>query len=189
MLAQARHPAGWLWPGLPSLQDVSERAPRALGHATDDRRRWAEERLDEMEAARVEALQAALDSGGRREVRFQSGELRLYMSGVVALDKIYLDDSAGSLAEAYWRWLLLSGPAREAKRFAADLRRPPASSDAPAATQFIDRVAALAEEVAAIEADERALNETLYELYGLSPKERNLVENDLGLGLVAATIG
>jgi hypothetical protein len=39
---------------------------------------------------------------------------------------------------------------------------------------------ALAEEVAAIEADERTLNETLYELYGLTPDERNLVENEPG---------
>jgi hypothetical protein len=41
-------------------------------------------------------------------------------------------------------------------------------------------VAALAEEVAAIEAGGRALNELLYNLYGLSPDERNLVENEPG---------
>jgi hypothetical protein len=40
----------------------------------------------------------------------------------------------------------------------------------------------LAEEVAAIEDDERAMNERLYELYRLSPEERNLVENERGLG-------
>ena len=158
---------------------MTERAPKALRLATD-RRKWADERLDELEAARVEALQAALDRGGRREVRFESGELRLYVSGTVVLDKIYLDDAAGRLAETYWRWLLLSGPAREAQRFAADLRRPPAPTDAPAAAQFVERVAALAEEVAAIEADERALNEILYDLYRLSPDERNLVENEPG---------
>jgi hypothetical protein len=62
----------------------------------------------------------------------------------------------------------------------ADLRRPPAPSDAPAAAQFIEHVATLAAEVAAIEADERALNEELYALYGLSPEERNLVENEGG---------
>ena len=78
------------------------------------------------------------------------------------------------MTEIYWRWLLLSGPAREAERFAADLRRPPASTDAPAVTQFLATVAALAEEVAAIEADERAMNETLYALYRLMPEERNL---------------
>jgi hypothetical protein len=179
VLARARHPAGWLWPDLPGLPELSEQAPKGLRLATE-RRKWAEERLDEMEAARLEALQAALDRGGRREVRFQSGELRLYVGGAVVLHKIYLDDAAGRLAEAYWRWLLLSGPTREAERFAADLRRPPAPSDAPAAAQFIERVAALAAEVAAIETDERTLNEILYDLYGLSPEERNLVENEPG---------
>ena len=179
VLARARHPARWLWPDLPNLPELSEEAPRGLRLATD-RRKWAGERLDEMEAARVEALQAALDRGGRRQVRFERGELRLYVSGTTVLDKIYLDEAAGRLVESYWRWLLLSGPAREAVRFAADLRRPPAPSDTAAAAQFIERVAALAEEVAAIEADERALNETLYDLYGLSPDERNLVENEPG---------
>lgn len=179
VLARARHPARWLWPDLPDLPEMTKQAPKGLRLATD-RRKWAEERLNEMEAARVEALQAALDRGGRREVRLERGELRLYVSGAVVLDKIYLDDASGRLVEAYWRWLLLSGPARDAERFAADLRRPPAPSDAPVAAQFIERVAALAEEVAAIEADERALNETLYGLYGLSPDERNLVENEPG---------
>lgn len=174
---RTQNPARWLWPDLPTLQDLSEQAPKGLRLATD-RRKWADERLDEMEAARVEALQAALNRSGRREVRFERGELRLYVSGAIVLDKIYLDEAAGRLAETYWRWLLLSGPAREAGRFANDLRRPPAPSDAPAAAQFVERVAALAEEVAAITADERALNEILYELYGLSPQERNLVENE-----------
>jgi hypothetical protein len=188
VLARARHPARWLWPDLPSLPELSEQAPKGLRPATD-RRKWAEERLDEMEAARVEALQAALDRGGRRQVRFEGGELRLYVSGTVVLDKVYLDEAAGRLAEAYWRWLLLSGPAREAGRFASDLRRPPAPTASPAAAQFIERVVALAEEVATIEADERALNETLYGLYGLSPDERNLVENEPGRRNVALVGG
>lgn len=185
VLARARHPAQWLWPDLPKLPELTEQAPKGL-RLPADRRKWAEQQLDEMEAARVEALQAALNRGGRREVRFQSGELRLYISGTVVLDKIYLDETSGRLTEAYWRWLLLSGPAREAERFAADLRRPPAPTDAPAAAQFVERVAALAQEVAEIEAGERALNETLYRLYRLSPEERNLVENERGRRSVAA---
>jgi hypothetical protein len=158
---------------------MAERAPKGLP-LTTERRKWAEEQLDELEAARVEALQAALGRTGRREAHFNRGELRLYVSGAAVLDKIYLDVSAGRLTEAYWRWLLLRGPAGEAERFAADLRRPPAPSDAPAASQFIEKVAALAEEVAAIEADERTLNEVLYGLYRLTPEERNLVENEPG---------
>ena len=156
---------------------MAEGAPKALRLATD-RRKWANERLDELEAARVEALQAALDRGGRREVRFESGELRLYVSGAVVLDKVYLDDAAGRLAETYWRWLLLSGPSREAQRFAADLRRPPAPTDAPVAAQFVERVAAVSEEVAAIEADE--LERSPLRSLPFFPDERNLVENEPG---------
>lgn len=186
ILARARHSPHWLWPDLPELPQMIERAPKGL-HLPSDRRRWAEERLDELEASRLEALQAALDRDGRREVRFDQGELRLYVSGTLVLDKIYLDDSASRITEAYWQWLLLSGPPREAERFAAALRRPPAPSNAPAVGQFIDRVAALADEVAAIEADERALDGMLFELYRLSPEERNLVENDRGRRVVRIT--
>jgi SAM-dependent methyltransferase len=122
VLARTRHPARWLWPDLPTLPDMAERAPKGLRLAPD-RRKWAEERLDEMEAERVEALHAALERGGRYEARFNGGELRLYVSGIAVLDKIYLDEAAGRLTEAYWRWLLLSGPVRDAERFAMDLRR------------------------------------------------------------------
>lgn len=101
----------------------------------------------------------------------------MFADGAVVLDHIFLDDNAGRLAEAYWRYLLLKGPVREAERFAGDLRRPPGPTDLPAAAQFLERVAALAQETAAIEADERAMNELLYDLYDLSPEERNLVEN------------
>ncbi len=139
-----------------------------------------EERLDEMEAARRRG-----DAGGAQPAaagascRFEGGELRLYASGTVVLDKIYLDEAPGRLAEADRHWLLLSGSAREAERFAADLRRPPAFSDARPRPRSLSRAwPALAEEVATIEADERSLDEMLHDLYGLSPDERNLVENE-----------
>ena len=71
-------------------------------------------------------------------------------------------------------------PTARSRAIRSGLRRPPAPTDAPAAAQFLERVAALAAEVAAIEADERAMNETLYELYRLTPEEQILVENGRG---------
>jgi len=179
VLGRARHPARWLWPDLPIPSDMEAQAPRSLPLAPL-RRKWAEERLDELEAARIEALQAALDRKGRREARYERGELSLRVGGAAVLDRIFLDEPQGRLTEAYWRWLLISSPPREAGRFAADLRRPPSAVGAPAAAQFIERVAALAEEVAGITTDERAMNALLYDLYRLTSDERNLVENEPG---------
>jgi hypothetical protein len=157
---------------LPQL--IEEKSPSL---PSSEKRRWAEARLDDLEAARLEALQAALDRGGRWDVAFEDGELRLYNAGAPVLAKIYLDETPGRLAEAYWRFLILGGLPHDAKRLATDLRQPPAASEAPAARQFVERVAALAAEIAAIDSDERALNGQLYDLYNLSPAERNLVEN------------
>ncbi len=176
VLARAKHPARWLWPDLPDLPETIEAAPKAL-KLTAERRKWAEERLDGMEAAKIEALQAALDSGGRLEARFGDGELTLTAGGAPVLSRIYLDGPAGRLAEAYWRLLLLSGATRDAKTLAGQLRRPPAGEDSAAARQFIERVDALAGETSAIEAGEKEMNEALFRLYDLTPDERELVEN------------
>ena len=189
VLARARHPAALALArpaGLAGNERARTQGPAACHrHAAVGPRsgstRWRRHAWRRCKRRSTAAAGARCASHARR--------VRFYVSGVVVFDKIYLDEAAGRLVEAYWRWLLLSGPAAEAERFAADLRRPPAPSDAPAAAQFIERVAALAEEVAAIEADERALNEVLYELYGLSPEERNLVENELGRRNVARRPG
>ncbi len=154
------------------------RAPAALKLAAD-RRKWADEQIDEREAGKLEELQAALDSGRRLEAIFQEGELRMIASGTTILSKIYLDENAGRLAEAHWRLLLLSRKWREAGRLAAELRRPPAAVASQAATQFIERVNRLAQETLAISAGERDMNERLFALYDLSAEERLLVESGM----------
>lgn len=176
VLARARHEARWLWPDLPNLPDMIERAPKALT-TPQEQREWAEETLDEMEAAKLEELRAALDSGERLTAEFRDGELRLNAGGTAVLSRIYLDAQAGRLAEAHWRLLLLAREQNDAERLAKELRRPPAETDSPAATQFIERVERLRTETEAIENCERELNERLFALYNLSAEERLLVES------------
>ena len=139
-------------------------------------------RLGEDIAVRLEALQAALDRGGRLEATFHEGELSLFIGGLRVISRIYLEEVDGRMAQAWWRWLLLSRSWREAKPLADELRRPPADATSPAAIQFIERVQELAEQTKALQDGEQAMNELLYELYGLEPNERALVENDRNRG-------
>lgn len=177
-LVRARHDARWLWPNeLPSHADLVDQAPRALA-ARGDRIAWAHQRFEALEAVEIARLQAALEGGSRLTAAFADGELRLFVGGAVILGRIYLDDGPGRMAEAYWRWLLLSQSWRDAKSFAAKLRLPPTEAETPPARQFVERVQALAEETAAIEAAEAEMNALLYRLYDLSEDERELVENE-----------
>jgi hypothetical protein len=177
-LVRARHDARWLWPNeLPSHADLVEQAPRALT-ARGDRIAWANQRFEALEAIEIARLQASLDGGSRLTAAFADGELRLFAGGTAILNRIYLDDGPGRMAEAYWRWLLLSQSWRDAKSFAAKLRLPPTEADTPPARQFVERVQALADETAAIETAEAEMNALLYRLYDLSEDERELVENE-----------
>src|SRR5690606_22283685 len=96
VLARANHPARWLWPELPELPEMIANAPKAL-KSREDRRQWAENQLDGLEAARIETLQAALASGRRLEVRFAGGELQMLADGAPLLRNIFLSEDAGRL--------------------------------------------------------------------------------------------
>jgi hypothetical protein len=177
VLARARRDEHWLWPDLPTLADLEEAAPRTLSMTTE-RQAWAKEKLDEAIIEKVEALQTALDSDEVPEADFRDGELVLFAGGRRLLDHIYLANGEGQLAERYWRFLLLSQKWRDASSLAKQLRRPPAEIGSPTARQFIERVDALGQQVAELAAQEGAINEFLFALYGLSEAERFLVETD-----------
>jgi len=177
VLARAPKDERWLWPDLRTAKDLEPEAPRAL-RAAVDRRKWAREQVDEAIALRVEALQARLDTSRRLTARFADGELRMLADGAPILSNIFLGEEEGRLIEAYWRWLLLSGTTRDAESLAKALRRPPAETDTPAAVQFVARVAELQTQTETLETLEAEMNEDLFGLYGLSPEERALVENE-----------
>ena len=155
VLSRSRHDVDWLWPDLPKLAELTEKAPRAL-KTRGDRLDWAKQDFEEAAARRVDAMQAALNGSGKLDARFVDGELQLFAGGTCVLGQIYLDAGAGRLAHAYWRWLILSREWRDAKSLSNDLRRPPADAATPAAQQFVDRVEALADETTAIDQAEVA---------------------------------
>lgn len=176
VLGRARHGARWLWPDLPDMASLKDKAPRNL--RANEKTDWAHRQLEDLVEASIEALQGILGSSSRLEAGFSGGELKLFSRGEMILGKIYLDEPEGRLAEAYWRFLILSRQQRDAKTFAAALRRVPNAPDNPAARQFVDRIDALMAETEAIRDSEREMNERLYQLYNLSTDERLLVERD-----------
>ncbi|CAN5362901.1 hypothetical protein BH09PSE2_BH09PSE2_09160 [soil metagenome] len=173
-LDQDRKSERWLWPELTPLADLEARAPGKL--STRDRRDKALEAADAELEARCAVFAADLARGGPLTARFADGELRLLSGGGPILSRIFLDDGVGELVEAYWRWLLLTGGGRDAKSFEKDLRRPSMDPSTPAARQFIERVNTLGEADAALAQAEIAMNLRLFDLYGLTPEERRLIE-------------
>jgi len=177
VLPRAKWKARQIWTDLPDIAALADEAPKAFKLKTD-KRQWAEARLEELEAAKLAALQAALDTAQHLSADFRDGELRLLSGSAPVLSRIFLDSETGAMALAYWRWLLMTQAWTDAARLSNELRRPPTGATSPAARQFMEKVSdlsALGDEIAAEEAEMNAL---LYRLYGLSDDERSLVEKD-----------
>lgn len=174
-IGKARHDERWLWPDLPTLEDLQDAAP-ARRRRAPDRREWAETAFAERLDLKHADLQSLLDRPGRLQVAFADGAVTLGLIGAPPALTRYLDDAHGPLVAAWWKWLLRVGKPTDAKAFAADLRRPPADPLDPAAPQFIQRLDELLGVIADIDAREGEMNALLYDLYGLTDDERRLVE-------------
>lgn len=177
-LGRARHPPQWLWPDLPTREQVDAEVPRQLRTYVDERRAWVKDRLAALEDAKIAALAVQLKRGETAVVRFARGALTLAFGDAEPALTVFLDAPDGRLIGAYWRHLLIAQSRRDPKSLADDLRRTPIGPDTPAARQFVERVANLTGVEREIADAEAAMNEILYNLYGLTDKERQLVEND-----------
>lgn len=173
VLHRQEQPEGWLWPDLPSVEAREAQAPARL-KGRSEKRAWAKAKAEEALAERRAALQALLDHGGPPEAGFADGRLSLTFGGTTAAS-LYVDEAPGPLVQAYWRWLFLSGPTTDAERLSTALRRAPLNAELPAARQFIDKVNELAVVAAGLAEAETAMDERLFDLYGLTREERELV--------------
>ena len=83
----------------------------------------------------------------------------------------------GPLVAQYWRYVI-SKSMNSAESFAKELGKYPEPDATDASRQFIERVDAVLALRSEILAREHEMNEALYDLYGLSTDERQLIEED-----------
>ncbi len=174
-LTRRKYKPEFLWPDLPSVNTLKASISKKL--LESEKTTLALAQFEEELAKRLDALQGHLNSRDPLEANFSKGELRLTADGRPVLTRIYLDEGEGQLAEIYWRFLILNKP-KLASAFAKQLAQLPSPPDSAAARQFGQRVENLITETKAIAKLEREMNAALYELYKLSPEERNLIEED-----------
>ncbi|MDP8995525.1 MAG: Eco57I restriction-modification methylase domain-containing protein [Pseudomonadota bacterium] len=173
VLSRLRFKFKTLWPDLPSVRDIA--LPKNLSEK--EKSDYRKEEIERLEEEKLTQLQGFLDTTKEWNVDFTKGELRLSAEGRVVLSKIFLPDNQGPLVAQYWRYVI-SRRMSSAKSFAEELGKYPAPDATEASRQFIERVDAVLALRSEILAREHEMNEALYDLYGLSTDERQLIEED-----------
>jgi hypothetical protein len=109
----------------------------------------------------------------------ENGELRFFVDGAPAVDRVFVNDEEGPFIAAQWKLLAATfsvTPTTDGKKLSAALRKLSVSDNLAAVQQIIDlqrRLTVLETEIADAE---RELNALLYRLYDLSPEDIRLVE-------------
>lgn len=173
-----RRPYSWLFPDLPTLDDLIERAPRRIV-TVDMRREWARESLTRELGWRFAGLEEHLTPGAALSADLPRGELRFLIDGIPVIAGIFLPPEAASFLLAQWR--VLAGRLEvtgklTGKKLADELRRVSASADPNLMAEVVEReqaISAIDAEIARLEA---SVNETIYRLHRLTPDEIAMIE-------------
>lgn len=177
IVARRARPDTWLFAGLAPPHEREAQAPASLDAAR--RQAWARSAYALELAARHDALTAALQAGATLSAESVSGELRFLADGVPVIDRVFVTEAESAFMLAQWKIAaskLQASNKLDGNKLAKALRTL-ASPDNPAVVeQVVGAVAELETCEAAIRAGEQAMNEAVFDLYGLTAAERALVE-------------
>ena len=171
VLRERKRPESWLFPELPSVTDLEAQAPSNLD--AEQRKDWARQRYVQELAGRHERLGARLSPGVDLSAELVDGELRFLVDGVLAVERIFVDDEEGPFLAAQWKVLsarMSVTASTNGTRLSSSLRRLAIATDNPPAVR---QIMALQSDLDVVEAQiagrEAEMNELLYHLYDLCP--------------------
>lgn len=170
-------PDSWLFPSLPTLEQVEAHAPNDLDRGGS--RAWARTERKRLFEVRCDSLGEDLRPGVSMDATFERGELRFFIDGVAAVEGVFLDEPEGEFALAQWKVIastLSITPSTKGASVALKLRRIALTAPEPLRGQVIDLSRHLRTTEVEIAEAEAEMNRQLYTLYNLHPREIALVE-------------
>ena len=171
-------PEKWLFPDLPSLEELEGQAPRTLD--IEQRSNWARQRLNAELDGRYDRLSERLSPGVELAAELIGGELRFLIDGVVIIDRVFVGDEEGPFIAAQWKVLAATirvTASSNGKRLSSLLRRLAFAADNPEASQQIIEFEHELETIEGQIADaETQINQLLYNAYGFGEDDIRQIE-------------
>lgn len=170
-------PDNWLFPDLPSVESLTEEAPKHLEGS--ERHYWAKERLTRELEARHAALEKHLIPGVLLSAEMDRGELRFRIDGIPAVLGIFPPAADAPFILAQWRVLAsrlevtgkLTG-----RKLANELKKVSISAEAHIMTDVIKLQEAISRIDTEITWLEDRVNQTIYRLHDLTEDDIAMIE-------------
>ena len=174
-----KHSINWLFPDLPSLDDLIAVAPQ--NQSKRDQKIWAETKLDAAIEAKYEALSAHITPSATLFAQFDDGELCFFIDHLPAISGLWMDAVDGEFIAAQWANLAATFNITEktnGKKLCDALLKIGETDNRALRQQIIslqNELATLDKEIAT---KEQAINAEIYALYDLGADDIALIEKD-----------
>ena len=172
-----KHNEDWLFPQIGSTGHWKAEAPQEL--SVRDKTKWAKEQSSLKIEECLEAIDTRLTPAAHLAAGFKDGELWFAIDGVSVIDKVFVSDGDGHHILTYWQHLARTTSITEkfkAQTLVGKLMATPMTDN----TELSAQITKLTAEITVLDTDiatqERELNEIIYGLYALTPKEIKLIE-------------
>lgn len=168
----------WIFPQVGTMDHWKEKAPADM--AARDKTKWAKEQRALKIEERIESIDTRLNPSAVFDARFIEGEMVFTVDGVAVIDKVFVNEKDGQHILTYWHHIARTTSITDkfkAQTLINKLCATPMTDNADLAAQ----ISTLTDEIDALDADiaarENALNEIIYDLYGLTEEEKSIVQH------------
>ncbi len=167
----------WLFP---QIGNIDHWKAKAIGDLPSrEKTKWAKEQRAFRIAERLETIDTRLRPSSQLAASFKEGELSFSIDGVPIIDAIFINDADAQQILPYWQHLARSTSVTEkfkAKTLIGKLLNTPMTDNADLSAQITKLTLEIDKLDQEIVTKESELNAIIYDLYGLTPDEQQLIE-------------
>jgi len=167
----------WLFPQIGSIDHWKTKATSDL--PAREKTKWAKDQRAFRMAERLETIDVRLHPFAQLAASLQDGELSFSIDGVPIIDAIFINDADAQQILPYWQHLARSTSVTEkfrAKTLIGKLLNTPMTDNADLSAQITKLTLEIDKLDQEIVIKESELNAIIYDLYGLTPDEQQLIE-------------
>lgn len=173
-------PVQWIWASLPEEKQIkSSPAAKASGFKGKALSDWAKAQYQAALDDKLSRLAACLSPSVDLTVKHEDGEIMLLANGTAVLESVYVDETVADFIVAQWKYVLRTTnitPSLTAEKLLKELLKLKKTDNSSLQQQILDLDKRLDQLETEIAAKEKAMNQLVYALYGLSPEEIQRIE-------------
>jgi hypothetical protein len=172
-------PPSWIWADIFDVAHWKTANPNGLKGR--ELSRWSKEYYETLLAEKLESIDDQITFGDTMLAAHEDSQLKFFTGGRCVIDRIYVTDDEANVILPQWQQKARDcfvSESMNAKRIVTRVLELRITTNAALISQLAEHTEKLSAIESDILAEERSLDDFVFDLYGLQPEEKQIIEED-----------